>query len=82
MTRTCATGWTSCARLFALHAIEQDRGWFFEHGRMTGPRAKAITREVNKLLSTCAGSRATRFDAFGIPDAALAAPIGISASSG
>ena len=68
--------------LYALHAIEADRGWFFEHGRMTGPRAKAITREINNLLDELRPQAAELVDAFGIPDAALAAPIGISGSSG
>jgi acyl-CoA oxidase len=63
--------------LYALHAIESDRGWFFEHGRMTGPRSKAITREVNKLLDELRPHARALVDAFGIPDAALAAPIAI-----
>jgi acyl-CoA oxidase len=69
-------------QLYALHNIEQDRGWFFEHGRMTGPRAKAITRSVNRLcreLSECAD---VLVDAFGIPDGALAAPIGLKNPDG
>jgi acyl-CoA oxidase len=64
-------------RLYALHNIEADRGWFFEHGRMTGPRAKAITRSVNRLCVELREHAATLVDAFAIPDEVLAAPIGL-----
>jgi acyl-CoA oxidase len=67
-------------RLYALHNIEQDRGWFFEHGRMTGPRAKAITRSVNRLCGDLAEHAGALVDAFGIPDEVLAAPIGLKGS--
>ncbi len=62
--------------LYALHAVEADRGWFQEHGRLTGPRCKAITREVNRLCNDVRGQAGTLVDAFGIPDAVLGAPIG------
>src|SRR3954471_7675920 len=35
--------------LYAMWQIEQERGWFFEHGRLTGPRAKGVTRTINRL---------------------------------
>ena len=35
--------------LHALATIEADRAWFMEHGRLTGSRSKAISREVNEL---------------------------------
>jgi acyl-CoA oxidase len=63
--------------LFALAEIEADRSWFQEHGRISSTRAKMVTRVVNRL---CAEVRADAFDlvdAFGIPDALLAAPIGL-----
>ncbi len=62
--------------LFALSTIESDRGWFQEHGRLTGPRCKAITREVNRLCNEVRGQAGTLVDAFGIPDEVLGAPIG------
>jgi acyl-CoA oxidase len=62
--------------LYALHSIENDRGWFQEHGRLTGPRCKAITREVNRLCNEVRGQAGTLVDAFGIPDDVLGAPIG------
>jgi len=64
--------------LYALADLEADRAFFMEHGRLSGPRCKAITREVNRLCNEvrlCAGELV---DAFGIPDPVLAAPIGLS----
>jgi acyl-CoA oxidase len=63
--------------LYALHNIESDKGFYQEHGRLTGPRCKAITREVNRLCNEVRGQAATLVDAFGIPDAVLGAPIGL-----
>jgi acyl-CoA oxidase len=63
--------------LYALCNIETDRGWFQEHGRLSGPRCKAITREVNRLANDVRGQAGTLVDAFGIPDAVLGAPIGL-----
>ena len=66
-------------RLCSLHAlaeIERDRGWFQEHGRLSGERSKSIIAAVNRL---CAGLRphaALLVDAFGIPDELLGAPLG------
>jgi acyl-CoA oxidase len=64
--------------LYALEDLESDRAFFMEHGRLSGPRCKALTREVNRLCNEvrlCAGELV---DAFGIPDEVLAAPIGLS----
>ncbi|MEA2427874.1 MAG: acyl-CoA oxidase [Thermoleophilaceae bacterium] len=69
--------------LFSLHAlslIEAERGWFFEHGRMTGPRSKGVTRLVNRLCSELRPNAGLLVDAFGIPDQALAAPIALGDS--
>src|SRR5579872_6464520 len=65
--------------LFALENIEADRGFFQEHGRLTGPRCKAITREVNRLCNEVRAQAAALVGAFGIPDEVLAAPIGLAA---
>jgi acyl-CoA oxidase len=67
----------SICRLHALSVIEAERGWFFEHGRMTGPRAKAVTRTINRLCSDLREHAELLVDAFAIPDQALAAPIAI-----
>jgi acyl-CoA oxidase len=64
--------------LFALHNIEADRGFFQEHGRLTGPRCKAITREVNRLCNEVRAQAAALVDAFGIPDEILGAPIALT----
>ncbi|HTU96768.1 MAG TPA: acyl-CoA dehydrogenase [Solirubrobacteraceae bacterium] len=64
--------------LYALEDLEADRAFFMEHGRLSGPRCKAITREVNRLCNEarlCAGQLV---DGFGIPDEVLGAPIGVS----
>ena len=66
-------------KLFDLHAlstIERERGWFFEHGRMTAPRAKLITRSINRLCAELREHAEVLVDAFAIPDSVLAAPIG------
>jgi acyl-CoA oxidase len=64
--------------LYALHNVELDKGFFQEHGRLSGPRCKAITREVNRLCNEVRGQAGELVDAFGIPDQVLAAPIGLS----
>jgi acyl-CoA oxidase len=63
--------------LHALHQIELDRGYLQEHGRLTGPRCKAVTREVNRLCDEVRGDGGALVDAFGIPDPVLRAPIGL-----
>jgi acyl-CoA oxidase len=61
--------------LHALAAIEAERGWFLEHGRITGARAKAITAAVNDLCGELRPHARLLVDAFGVPEEALAAPI-------
>jgi acyl-CoA oxidase len=63
--------------LYALQDIEADKGFFQEHGRLSGPRCKQITREVNRLCNEVRRHAGALVDAFGIPDEALAAPIGL-----
>jgi acyl-CoA oxidase len=63
--------------LYALSELESDRAFFMEHGRLSGPRCKAITREVNRLCNEARLVAGPLVDAFGIPDAILAAPIGL-----
>ncbi|HTX30416.1 MAG TPA: acyl-CoA dehydrogenase [Solirubrobacteraceae bacterium] len=65
------------ADLYALWVIESERAFFQEHGRLTGPRCKAITREVNRLCNEVRGFAGDLVDAFGIPDEVLRAPIGL-----
>ena len=61
--------------LYALHNLESDTGFYQEHGRLSSPRCKAITREVNRLCNEVRADAAALVDAFGIPDEVLAAPI-------
>jgi acyl-CoA oxidase len=71
--------------LFALHDLEVDRAFFMEHGRLSGQRCKALTREVDRLCNEVRGLAGELVAGFGIPDELLAAPIGLSeaaASSG
>ncbi|MGI8506540.1 MAG: acyl-CoA dehydrogenase [Solirubrobacteraceae bacterium] len=63
--------------LYALREIEADKGFFLEHTRLAAPRCKAITREVNRLCNEVRRQAEGLVDAFGIPDAMLAAPIGL-----
>jgi acyl-CoA oxidase len=62
--------------LYALHNIEADKGFYQEHGRLSPPRCKAATREVNRLCNEVRQQAGALVDAFGIPDQVLAAPIG------
>jgi acyl-CoA oxidase len=61
--------------LFALSTIEAERAWIAEHGRLTATRAKSVIAAVNELCGRLRPHARTLVDAFGVPDAALAAPI-------
>ena len=68
-------GLSQLCDLYALHDLEDDKGFFQEHGRLASPRCKAITREVNRLCNEVRRDAGELVDAFGIPDQVLAAPI-------
>jgi acyl-CoA oxidase len=57
--------------LHALATIEADRAWFMEHGRLTGSRSKAISREVNALCRKLRPLARDLVDAFGVPEEML-----------
>lgn len=57
--------------LFALTTIEDDRGWFLEHGRLSPARSKAATRTVNQLCGDVREHAGALVDAFGIPQDVL-----------
>ncbi|WIX81974.1 acyl-CoA dehydrogenase [Amycolatopsis carbonis] len=61
--------------LYALSAIEADRAWFLEHGRLTASRSKAVTAAVNELCAELRPHARTLVDAFAIPAQFLAAPM-------
>jgi acyl-CoA oxidase len=72
---------TRLCDLYALSEIESDRAFFMEHGRLSGPRCKAITREVNRLCNEVRLIAGDLVDALGIPDAMLGAPIAVGEPS-
>jgi acyl-CoA oxidase len=63
--------------LHVLSHLERDRAWFLEHSRLTPARAKAVTAAVNALCGELRPHAEMLIDAFGIPDAVLAAPIAL-----
>jgi acyl-CoA oxidase len=64
--------------LFALTEIEREKGFFQEHGRLSGPRCKAVSRQVGELCDRVRDQAGAYVDAFGIPDAVLRAPIALA----
>jgi acyl-CoA oxidase len=67
------------ASLHALSTLEAERGWFLEHGRLNGARTKAIIAAVNDLCAELRPHARLLVDAFGVPDACVAAPIALGA---
>ncbi|WP_408630095.1 acyl-CoA dehydrogenase family protein [Actinomycetospora lemnae] len=65
--------------LYALSLIEEDKGWFLEHGRISAARSKAITAEVNRLCLELRPHARALVDAFGIPEEWIGAPIATGA---
>ncbi len=65
----------SVCDLFALSRIEEDRGWFLEHGYLEGSKAKAIRQQVNQLCAELRPHALSLVRGFGIPESLLAAPI-------
>ena len=61
--------------LFALSAIEKDRAWFLEHGRLSNARAKAVTAMVNELCRRVRPLCEDLVDAFAVPPEMLRAEI-------
>ena len=53
--------------LFGLSTIEADRAWWMEHGRLSSPRSKSITREVNLLCRRLRPVADDLVDGFGVP---------------
>jgi acyl-CoA oxidase len=57
--------------LYALSVIEAKRGWFQEHGRLSGERAKAVTAMVGRLCESLRPQAGPLVEAFGIPEELL-----------
>jgi acyl-CoA oxidase len=62
---------SSLCDLYALSTIEAERGWYFEHSRMTAQQSKAITRAVNRLCGELREQALPLVDAFAIPESLL-----------
>jgi acyl-CoA oxidase len=54
--------------LYALSRIEAERGWYQEHGKLTGTRSKATTKAVNQLCAEIRPDAGVLVDAFGVPE--------------
>jgi acyl-CoA oxidase len=67
--------------LHALSAIEADRAWFMEHGRLSVTRSKQITREINALCRKIRPLAEQYVDAFGVPVEMLRSPGLVGASA-
>jgi acyl-CoA oxidase len=61
--------------LYALTCIENDRGWFLEHGRLSKERSKAVTRRVNQLCRRVRPLAEDLVDALAVPKEMLRAEI-------
>jgi acyl-CoA oxidase len=59
--------------LHALAAIERERGWYQEHGRLSPPRSKAVIKTVNALCAELRPNAGALVDAFGVPENCLGA---------
>lgn len=71
----CKSILTQLCQLYALHTIEQNRGWFLEQGYMEGNKTKAIRKEVNQLCWEVRKNALALTDAFDIPESCIGAPI-------
>jgi acyl-CoA oxidase len=57
--------------LFSLSAIEDDRAWFIEHGRLSINRSKAVTSMVDELCRRVRPHAVDLVDGFGVPRVVL-----------
>lgn len=62
-------------QLYALALIERRSAWYLEAGYLSPSKARAVRKEVERLIAEVADEARLVVDAFGIPDACLAAPI-------
>lgn len=62
-------------QLHGLCTLERGLGWFLQDGYIEPPRARAIRKLVPRLFEEILPDAVGLVDAFGIPDACLAAPI-------
>ncbi|MBV9490164.1 MAG: acyl-CoA dehydrogenase family protein [Verrucomicrobia bacterium] len=65
------------ADLFALTHLNEHRAWFLEAGAFTNIKSQAIRNLVGRLCRDLRQEAVALVDAFGIPDACIAAPIAL-----
>ncbi|GAB3582314.1 acyl-CoA dehydrogenase family protein [Calidifontibacter terrae] len=61
--------------LYALSSIEDDKGWFLEHGRLNTTRSRLVSSTVNSLCAELRPHASTLVDGMGIPEQLITAPI-------
>jgi acyl-CoA oxidase len=61
----------SLCSLYALSRVEDERGWFQEHGRLSSTRSKAVIKAVNTLCADLRDHAGTLVEAFGVPEQML-----------
>ena len=59
--------------LYALSVIEANKAWFMEHKRLSTERAKAVTSELNQLLTKLRPHALTIIEGFAVPEQTLGA---------
>jgi acyl-CoA oxidase len=62
-------------RYYALHTIEQDKGWYLETGYLEGETTKSIRRILHKLTQEMRPEVGALVMAWGIPEASIRAEI-------
>jgi acyl-CoA oxidase len=73
----CKAVLTKLCSLFALYQLDKNKGWYLENGYVEGVKTKAIQKVLNQLCWEVRQDAVPLTDAFGIPDACLAAPIAV-----
>ena len=64
-------------QLYALHTIEQNKGWYLEQEYMLSAKTKAIRYLVNDLCADVRKEALALVAAFDIPEALLRAPVAV-----
>jgi acyl-CoA oxidase len=57
--------------LHALKLLEDERGWFQEHGKLSSTRSKAVVKAVNQLCTELRPHAEALVDGFAVPAACL-----------
>lgn len=66
---------TSLCTLFALTSLDDDRGWFLEHNRMSGSKAKAIDAQIDEVCRKLRPHALAIVEGLGVPEQWLGAAI-------